>query len=396
MTPHRRRVLIVGATAVMLGACDAAPPAVTSIERAPLWRLGPAPRLSIGVVDGDPNYMFRRVAGILRRPDGTVFIADVEPSLSLFDSAGRFVKQVGGRGTGPGEFAMLSRPFVYRHDSIAVWDFGQRRVSVFSANGTFARTAAVLVPRVHWPPGTSPTATCCRVVSALADGSFVLEFPSVVDRAPGPPRYGMVTLARLRADGAPLDTIGTFRDYRYVYDALARSKTRKVHHTMRFEFVTFGDTVIGGNGEGQFLLRVIRGAAPDTIRLAGTPVRVTDSLHAAFAQAYRDEFARNPGLFEGRLEDAFEGEHAEFLPAYTRVTADAAGRLWLGQWRMPFSSDSAWFHIYRSSGEPLARIRMPQDTWLMHLGADHVSLVESDSLGVQYVRVYDIIRPPAR
>ncbi len=337
--------------------------------------------------------MFGRVTSVLRRPDGSMFIADAEPSLALFDSAGRFVKRVGGRGSGSGEFAMMSRLFSYRQDSIAVWDFGQRRVSVIGANGTFARTAAVIVPRVHWPPGTTPTSDCCRVASALPDGSFVLEFPSVVDRGPGPPRYGMVTLARLRADGTPLDTIGRFRDYRYVYDASLWNRTRQVRLTMRFEFVTIGDTVIGGNGEGQFLLRMVRGAAPDTIRLAGTPVRVTDSLKAAFAQAYRDEFARNPKNFEGRLEDSFEGEYAEFLPAYTRVTSDAAGRIWLGQWSLPFSRDSVWFHIYRSSGEPAARIRMPRDTWTVHVGADHVSLVESDSLGVQYVRVYDIIRP---
>jgi hypothetical protein len=335
--------------------------------------------------------MFRRPS-VLRQSDGSMFIADVDPSLALFDSAGRFVKKVAGRGTGPGEFLMVSRPFAYRGDSVAMWDFGQRRISVFDANGTFARTAAVIVPRVHWPPGTMPSQSCCRVASALPDGSFVLEFPSVIARAPGPPRYGMLTLARVRADGAPLDTIGTFRDYRYVYDASAPSKTQRLHLTMRFEFVTLGDTVIGGNGEGQFLLRVVRGSAPDTIWLAGTAVPVTDSLKAAFAQAYRDEFARNPKIFEGRVDDMFEGEYAEFLPAYTRVTSDAAGRIWLGQWSLPFSRDSVWFHVYRSSGEPIARIRIPQDNWLMHLGADHISFVESDSLGVQYVRVYDILR----
>jgi hypothetical protein len=352
-------------------ACDRSIAPSDSIAQAPEWRLALTPRVSIGVADGDERYAFRRVAGVLRTRDGRLLVADYGSPISLFDSAGVFVRSVGGTGSGPGEYTSV-RMFTYRGDSIAVWDFTQRRITVFDRDGTFGRTISVIVPRVHWLPGTRSTSTCCRVASALADGSFVLEFPSVVSDQPGPERYGMVTLARVHAT--------------------CHSRVRQLHETMRFEFAVVGDTIVGGNGEGQFLLRVA-GNAQDTVRLGGVAIPITDSIKSEIARSYRDEFARNPKMFEGRIEEAFEGQYADVLPAYTRVTSDAAGRIWLGQWAVPHGVDSMTFHIYTQRGEPVARIRLPRANWVSHLGADHLTLVESDSLGVQYVRVYDILRP---
>jgi hypothetical protein len=231
------------------------------------------------------------------------------------------------------------------------------------------------------------------VPHAFTDGSFVLEYPSMIPKDPGPVRHATLTLARINADGTSADTIGSFLDRQYRYDTTVPYLTPHLHLSWPFQYTVVGDTIIGGNGEGQWLLRQVPGSSPDTIRLSGVSIAVTDSIKTAYAQAYRDEFKRNPGHFEGALEDLFEGAYADNVPAYTQVRSDNAGHLWLAQWTLPYSQAPLVFHVYSTGGEPVARIRLPARTWIMHLSATSVALVEHDADDVQYVRVYDIIRP---
>jgi hypothetical protein len=154
-----------------------------------------------------------------------------------------------------------------------------------------------------------------------------------------------------------------------------------------------GDTLYGGNAEGPWMLRVAPGQAPDTVHLAMTPRPMTDEIIESYKQAYRDAYSRMPERFEGAPDDLFDGEYAATVPAYSSVHHDDAGNLWLGQWKLPFSSDPWTFHVYTTRGRPAARIELPGSAWVAFLASDRVGLIETDEMGVQYVRVYDILKP---
>jgi hypothetical protein len=376
-------------------ACDKPKVEPASITTAPEWHLSAQPRVSIGVAEGDDRYMFQRVNGVMLAPNGSIFVSDDgrEPSVTLYDSAGQFIKRVGKKGSGPGEFHFPRSPFMYRGDSVAVWDFGQRRISIFGIAGQFARTLNVVVPPRSRTSLASESHTCCRLVHSLTDGSFVLEYPSIIPKHPGPVRHALLTLARIGADGTTADFIGTFRDRQYRYDAGVSYLTPQLHMSWSFQYAVVGDTVFGGNGEGQWLIRQVPGSPPDTVRFPGVSIAVTDSIKALYAQAYREEFRRNPRHFEGPVEEMFEGAYADSVPAYTQVRSDNAGHLWLAQWTPPYSRDPLMFHVYSTAGKPVARIELPARTWVLHVSRDHVTVVEYDADDVQYVRVYDIIRP---
>ena len=384
-----------GALLIALLACGASPPAPESIAAAPEWTLSRVARVSIGVAEGDERYMFSRVNGITRTRTGNFFVTDGgrEPALKLFDSTGQFIRRLGRRGNGPGEFEYLTSPFAYRGDSIAVWDLGQRRINVYDSNGELARSMTVSVPPLSGNANASPSQSCCRVANAFPDGSFVLEYPAMIPKDPGPVRHAWVTLASIRFDGTASDSIGSFKDRQYRYDVTARRRTRELHASWPFQYAVVGDTVFGGNGERQWLIRQVPGLPADTIHLTGVSVPVTDSVKAVYAEAYREEFRRDPRYFEGPLSENFEGEYAAFVPAFTQVRSDNAGHVWLAQWRPPFSREPLTFHVYTTSGKPVARIKLPARTWVMHLSRDRVALVEYDADEVQYVRLYDIIRP---
>lgn len=336
--------------------------------------------------------MFRRITGVLMLRGGRVMIADAEPMLTIYDSAGRFVRRVGRRGNGPGEYERLfTPPLRYRGDSVIIWDIGSRRVSVFSDTGGFGRAFHVNVPRRFWPEGTIPDQSCCSMRWVLSDGQPVLEYPAAIPNRPGTDRASMTTLVRLTPEGTFADTIGAFESTWYRYDATKPNSIASLQLSGRFSYATIGDTVIGGNGDGPWLIRVAPGLR-DTIELPVKPVQVTDSTKQAYADAWRAEYRRNPQFFEGSPESLFDGRYVTHLPTFVRVFHDGAGRLWLAQWQPPFSEDSTRYDVYSTRGVPLGRLAIPAGTRIADLSGDRIALIATDSAGIESVRVHRIVR----
>ncbi len=61
----------------------------------------------------------------------------------VFDSLGQLITEVGGRGSGPGEFQLPLPPLIGPGDSVHVFDLHLGRVSVFDSHLGLARTATV-------------------------------------------------------------------------------------------------------------------------------------------------------------------------------------------------------------------------------------------------------------
>lgn len=85
------------------------------------------------------GYVFGRVAAAVRTADGYAVAGADDPGIALFDHRGQFLRHVGRRGKGPGEFTDLSWVGQCASDSLFVWDRQEYRISVFSGNGAFVR-----------------------------------------------------------------------------------------------------------------------------------------------------------------------------------------------------------------------------------------------------------------
>ena len=82
---------------------------------------------SIGSVEGDTPYSFGQITEVVVGPENDVFVFDRQPRLlSQFDSTGKFVRSIGRRGQGPGEYEGTNGLGVHRDGKIALWDFGNR------------------------------------------------------------------------------------------------------------------------------------------------------------------------------------------------------------------------------------------------------------------------------
>ncbi|HKP74149.1 MAG TPA: 6-bladed beta-propeller, partial [Longimicrobiaceae bacterium] len=103
------------------------------------------PLVTIGGDAASGPYAFHRVTDVAAGPDGSVYVLDVgDQVVKVFDAAGRFVRRLGRRGMGPGEF---THPVGLTVDSVVtVFDALQSRVSVFSLAGVHLRTRRLPAP----------------------------------------------------------------------------------------------------------------------------------------------------------------------------------------------------------------------------------------------------------
>jgi hypothetical protein len=133
---------------------------------------------------------------VSERADGSIIIADgSDNDVKIYTPAGLQVQSLGGPGRGPGEFQSLHAAQPYR-DSVAAFDFLGGRISVFDADGTFARAFTV-------PPGEWAGAFSFRV----ADDSLLLMIGS-------PLRYPRRDLlALLHPDGRMVATMFNAANY---------------------------------------------------------------------------------------------------------------------------------------------------------------------------------------
>lgn len=101
--------------------------------------LSAALELRIGREDGAPEQMLYNVFSVALDPDGNHYIG-MDAEIRVFDSSGRYVRTIGRRGKGPGEFNMPPFPIWFSGDSIMAMDRNLMRTTAFGADGKVLST----------------------------------------------------------------------------------------------------------------------------------------------------------------------------------------------------------------------------------------------------------------
>ena len=102
--------------------------------------VGDEPRFSVGDALGDERYEFYSLRGMARLSDGSVAVIDRrDQRVRIFSEAGEFLRSMGGRGEGPGEFRNPWYLWALPGDTLWVGDYRPQRFNVFSPDGEFVR-----------------------------------------------------------------------------------------------------------------------------------------------------------------------------------------------------------------------------------------------------------------
>ena len=103
------------------------------------WQISSSPVVELGA--DDPGGILYGVRGAVRLSNGEYVVANGGyDELRWYDAAGRFVRQAGREGRGPGEFISLSWIGRQQGDTVITWDSRSRHVSVFTGDGAFVST----------------------------------------------------------------------------------------------------------------------------------------------------------------------------------------------------------------------------------------------------------------
>ena len=332
------------------------------------FELEPEPVLSIGSLDGAPEYTFQGVRDAALLPDGRIVVAD-GAELRFYDEGGRHLRTAGGEGEGPGEFSFLNA-VVPCGGEIVAGDMRQQRLSVFDIEGTFLRTEAL--------PSSGHRIFSQSLEACDDAGRPILRAPMPV----GPAEAGdESTTPVLRVDlaGDRVDTV-------------ARLPTRPSTGGMSSPFAPSARFAFGGSmAHALDTERMeVRSHGPDgallrIARVPHTPRPVTDADNR---RAIEDRLGAMPPEFaemaRRQMEQAAVPAH---MPAVRTLAVDAAGRLWIQPFSPPWEEDAGWL-VLDADGALLGTVELPPRFRPLRIAEDRILGVAQDELDVSYVRVY--------
>jgi hypothetical protein len=380
------------------------------------WGSGPFEferTLRIGVVEGEDAYQFHGVSGVAVDPEGMLYVANGQSAtIRIFDAEGRFLREMGGKGSGPGEFQTLSG-VVITERGVAAIDGQLLRVTEFTNEGealeTWRYAAAGLVNLRHWTPqgwlgmsmwnnrpAVAPTGTpdtTRYVLNRLTEDTVVpvpgIELPpSVRYRAPAGRGWDWPLFEATSATG--VDAIGRVfvsRGTTYQVDlfspagALVR-RVRREHEP----------TLVGSE------------AIAEHLELLREAYRRSDESPAQSAGQVR--------LYEERIAWQSTFPMAEHLPPTRRMLVGRDGSFWLERTddvspaRLELerafarswveerlgSRPSTW-DLFDPDGHLLGQIRIPSE-FTPHAVEGHIAVeVERGEMDVEYVVRYEVRVP---
>lgn len=202
------RLAVLGPILVVLGCRAATPPAVSS---------GQLDEPDITITSPDSGGIaFDLIAGVYLPSDSQLIIRQPRSrQFLLFRRTGQVIRVIGRPGQGPGEFQRISQAGL-RGDSLWGYDPIARRVSWFSASGSFLGTQSFQARLAGWPHEPEPLAF-------LANGSVLAQGAHTVSGLANRSTPSRVPLLRLDHQGQILQRLSVIDLTGWAFDATGPS-----------------------------------------------------------------------------------------------------------------------------------------------------------------------------
>lgn len=345
-----------------------------------VWELSEDPVLVLGTLDGPSPTVFDDIRGASFVSDDMIVIGDGSSrQLRVFRASGEFVRAFGREGDGPMEFRGLAWTDVCGEGLVFAYDFLRRRVSKWDLDGNLLDAFPVEGTRSDLPPYS---------VSCGPDGDFVvIGWPDIASVAAtvGPYRPEM-TVGRADGQGRMAEIVGTFpgtERYRTENNDGPRPLGRVVIGRMGEQ------AVYVGTADSLLVERIGFDGRRTTFGNGERGAEVTEEVRRAWVESLAAKVpeARRPDIRRA-FRDFGLPDH---LPAYADFQIDRAGLIWIGRFPVPGLETTTW-EVFDQRGAEIASIVFPASFRPTYLGLDKVLGVYTDSLDVERVHLYRLIR----
>jgi hypothetical protein len=335
------------------------------------WKVSPSPILQIRSSEDGNGPLFSRAYEARRLMNGSILFIPQAASaktiegydaeaprdrIAVFDAQGRFLRFIGRKGRGPGEFQNITAILPYGADSLLVWDYGIG-VSQILLDGKFVRRSPIATSR-H----------VSFVKGPFRDHSFVVQTTD--------PGAGEAHFVRIDKDGKPLnDIVGP------VFSAVVGPTPVWSPYGQR---AVCGDYLFYSEG-ATYEIRAFTnlGKLEQIIRI-DRPLRRTTE---ADIRAYEHATASPSGLPRGQQA---KRRYSEYLPAIAALLTDAEGDLWVGE-GSPTLNATSWL-VIDSNGHFLGAVATPNNMRVTNVGRDYVIGICHDPESGDWVCMYAIQR----
>lgn len=348
-----------------------------TVSSLPEWRLADTPRYRVGKVEGATEYQFFRVSGVSVLPGDTVVVVNGgSQEVRFYDGQGRFIRSVGRKGDGPGEFQFPSGVWCVG-DSLEVWDGALRRLSVFGHDGRFVRVAPLERKGLN-----------TQIVGIFADGSFVTQdmWMSIKGEAMSPV---LLHFAAFGADGRFRDSLpdqpdglmGVLGESGLVGGPLFGVRAATAAGARSYWVGTGERPEIRRLGPDGKLRQVVRWADEDrTVS--------QDDVHRYWAKMLKgvDRPDRKAQIENVRRSMPV----ADVFPVFDHLESSRGDGLWIRRYRHPGDEGPDRWMVADSSGALVARIVTPQNLRIFEIGSDYVAGTQPDGMDVEHVVVYGL------
>ena len=348
-----------------------------------LWSIDPDPILDLTLSGNSPAHEFFQVGTVMRRPDGSITVANrSSQEVRAFSESGEFQGSFGGPGEGPGEFSNLQR-IKNAGDTLLALDY-DGRVTVVAPDLTVIRTFNL----------THTTTD----LYYLGDGTILTEsyssatWEDAVNELVRPPEALMLFDLR----GVRIDSIGETRGAEsYSYAEEDRWASGRPLFAKRAHIAVLGERIFRGSSDMMQVEELdASGNVVRILRIPGYDLELTEAQVAA-----EREDRLNFDLPRGMTVPPFFLRMVEALPAPTtrpahaEMLVDPSGAVWLELFRARIEQDrpQEWL-ILDADGTWLGTIEVPDRFRVTDITMETVLGVWRDELDVEHPQVLRLTR----
>jgi hypothetical protein len=342
------------------------------------WTIGQTPILDLALSGPGPMHEFVTVRDVRRLADGRVVVVDEGvDEVRSYSSDGSFLSAIGREGEGPGEFQRPISIQPYGMDSLIVWDFWLRRITIVDADLGLGRVVTQrdvgrrLRPRMY----------------RLEDSTFVGTFPLGTGSEDGLGYYrDPVELVRFVFGSGEYEQIATLAGGEGF--STERVDARPPFGRSSQIAVRDGQVIAGNADRMQFVVY----DADGTVRqLFGVP---SYDLSISRAERERELETLMPAEAPQFMRDLVqEMPVPETKPAYRSIRVDSEGYLWASRYQSYGDLDEAQvWEVFSPAGHWMGAVTTPARFDVLAVGANYVTGVFKDDFDVQHPQVLSLDR----
>lgn len=357
---------------------------------------------TIGTVSGSAPYEFARIGSIDVDRNGNIFVWDLgHRRVRKFDNRGRFLREMGADGGGPGEFSLsasgrvigLGGMALVGDSLVVVHDPWAWKLVYFDKSGEVRRDVSL---QDLSPPG-GILARRSHVLSDLGGGWLLLEHRNPYGSGKfASPSDGQHVLVRVTTDGTDRDTLVVYDQedviHQWLDDRHGEFFPKPFPARWYWTVGPAGQIAFGHGSKYEVTIyasswdpraRMIRRIGPREI----TNVDIADFRRSFPFGGGLDSLS--PDLRRVAATVLRNLEIPETWPFFDDLVYDDVGRLWV---RRPPRRDDAeveW-DIFDVELRYLGSVRLPSNLVVLKITTDRIYSRMADDLHVHFVKVYEI------